>query len=222
MTHKQAKSELMQIYGFLSEEKKKAIDVAVKALQEQADRNEFYNWDAPIRHKADGEYISIKYIHSVLHNHMFDNAHKPTIYAELKRISKELDRLTVAIPSAEPCEDAISREEAKQFLYERIDRLNDDELYDIFSRIIDDMYNDLPSIKSQEPKWIPVSELPKDKMTCLVYGKMHFTPDHVNEKDWYYDYTIGYYKPKYGWSVRGNMHENDVIAWMPLPKPYEP
>ena len=37
MTHKQAKSELMQIYGFLSEEKKKAIDVAVKALQEQDD-----------------------------------------------------------------------------------------------------------------------------------------------------------------------------------------
>lgn len=43
----------------------------------------------------------------------------------------------------EPCEDAISRADAKQFLYERIDRLNDDELYDIFSRIIDDMYNEL-------------------------------------------------------------------------------
>ena len=46
----------------------------------------------------------------------------------------------------QPCEDAISREEAKQFLYERIDRLNDDELYDIFSRIIDDMYNELPPV----------------------------------------------------------------------------
>lgn len=37
MTKEQAKSGLMQIYGMLSEEKKKAIDVAVKALQEQAD-----------------------------------------------------------------------------------------------------------------------------------------------------------------------------------------
>lgn len=43
----------------------------------------------------------------------------------------------------EVCNDVISREEAKQFLYERIDRLNDDELYDIFSKIIDDMYNEL-------------------------------------------------------------------------------
>ncbi|SCW63329.1 hypothetical protein SAMN05660484_02165 [Eubacterium ruminantium] len=44
------------------------------------------------------------------------------------------------------CEDCISREKAKQFLYERLDRLNDDELYDIFSRIIDDMYNELPPV----------------------------------------------------------------------------
>ena len=50
----------------------------------------------------------------------------------------------------EPCEDCISREKARQFLYERLDRLNDDELYDIFSRIIDDMYNELSSIE-QEP-----------------------------------------------------------------------
>lgn len=54
------------------------------------------------------------------------------------------------------CEDCVSREKAKQFLYERIDRLNDDELYDIFSRIIDDMYNELPSItpKKKVGKWI--------------------------------------------------------------------
>ena len=58
------------------------------------------------------------------------------------------EALDVAIKALEqqPSEDCISREEAKQFLYERIDRLNDDELYDIFSRIIDDMYNELPSV----------------------------------------------------------------------------
>ena len=60
------------------------------------------------------------------------------------------------LAEAQPSEDCISREEAKQFLYERIDRLNDDELYDIFSRIIDDMYNELPSVTPQRPKgkWI--------------------------------------------------------------------
>lgn len=45
------------------------------------------------------------------------------------------------IVKQQPSEDCTSREEAKQFLYERIDRLNADELYDIFSRIIDDMVN---------------------------------------------------------------------------------
>ena len=52
---------------------------------------------------ADGDIISIKKVHSVLHNHMFDNAHRPSIYAELKRISKELDGLSVAIPTS-PCD----------------------------------------------------------------------------------------------------------------------
>lgn len=52
----------------------------------------------------------------------------------------------------EPSGDAVSREDANKFLYERIERLNDDELYDIFSKIIDDMYNELPSVKPQEPK----------------------------------------------------------------------
>lgn len=73
----------------------------------------------------------------------------------------------------------------------------------------------------QKHKWIPVSEQPKNKMTCLVYGKMHFIPDHVDEKDWYYDYSIGYYKPKYGWTIKGNMSVGDVEAYMPLPEPYQ-
>ena len=47
----------------------------------------------------DGKYISYKKVNATIHNHMFDNAHRPTIYAELKRISKELDGLSVAIPT---------------------------------------------------------------------------------------------------------------------------
>lgn len=46
----------------------------------------------------------------------------------------------------QPCEDCISREHAKQFLYYEIERLHDDGLYDCFSKIIDDMYNELPSV----------------------------------------------------------------------------
>ena len=61
-------------------------------------------------------------------------------------------------------DDCISREKAKQFLYERLDRLNDDELYDIFSRIIDDMYNELPSItpKAKMGRWIDIQYFKAD------------------------------------------------------------
>lgn len=49
-----------------------------------------------------------------------------------------------------------AEKKAKQFLYERLNRLNDDELYDIFSKIIDDMYNELPSMTPQRKvgEWI--------------------------------------------------------------------
>ena len=47
-------------------------------------------------------------------------------------------------------DDCISRQQAKAYLYDRIDRLKDNELYDIFSKIIDDMVNELPPVKHQE------------------------------------------------------------------------
>ena len=106
----------------------------------------------------------------------------------------------------EPSGDAISREDANKFLYERIERLNDDELYDIFSKIIDDMYNELPSVNPQ--KWIPVSErLPEKTGMCLTsFG------DLVTSKSF-----DGYY-------FRTESSEVRFVpdAWMPLPPCYEP
>lgn len=71
---------------------------------------------------------------------------------------KDYEAFKLAIKSLEQqsCEDCISREHAKQFLYYEIEQLHDDGLYDCFSRIIDDMYNDLPSVTPQRPKgkWI--------------------------------------------------------------------
>ena len=73
---------------------------------------------------------------------------------EHRQLAEWLKELKV-YKEQKPCEDCISREKAKQFLYERLDRLNDNELYDIFSRIIDDMYNELPSVTPARPvgKW---------------------------------------------------------------------
>lgn len=76
-----------------------------------------------------------------------------------KHAVKDALKMAIKALEHEPCEGAINREKTKQFLYERIDRLNDDELYDIFSKIIDDMYNELPSVTPQ-PKaghWIEYS-----------------------------------------------------------------
>lgn len=65
-------------------------------------------------------------------------------------------KMAIEALEKQSCEDCINREKAKQFLYERLDRLNNDELYDIFSRIIDDMYNELPSVTPthKKGKWI--------------------------------------------------------------------
>lgn len=79
-----------------------------------------------------------------------------TFPAEMKKWGLEaIVNGTPLLKEQQPCEDCISREKAKQFLYERLDRLNDNELYDIFSRIIDDMYNELPSVTPARPvgKW---------------------------------------------------------------------
>lgn len=75
----------------------------------------------------------------------------------------------------------------------------------------------------QEPKWIPVSErLPEKNMPCLVStGKLCLTQIAIySDLMGTIDHRI-FYQGDYG-------HENFVditqyvIAWMPLPKPYEP
>lgn len=102
-----------EVHGVLPEdgnEVEEALNMAIKALQAQncdqcevgnpclycehefkaqADRNEFYNWDAPIRHKADGEYILKSEAIRVASG-----------YCHPSNIAKELEKLSsVAIPT---------------------------------------------------------------------------------------------------------------------------
>lgn len=74
--------------------------------------------------------------------------------------------------------DCISREGAKQFLYERLDIINDDELYDIFSRIIDDMYNELPFVE-REPKQEPILDKIRAEIKDLTYYWCEINPKTV-------------------------------------------
>lgn len=78
----------------------------------------------------------------------------------------------------QPCEDCISREQAKQFLYYEIERLHDDGLYDCFSKIIDDMYNELSSVT-------PRMNLAETSQDCI---SRQAVLDAINfEDEWLFD-----------------------------------
>ena len=70
-------------------------------------------------------------------------------FASISEKTKQALDMAIKALEQQPCEDCISREHAKQFLYYEIEHLHDDGLYDCFSRIIDDMYNELPSVTPQ-------------------------------------------------------------------------
>ena len=76
----------------------------------------------------------------------------------------------------------------------------------------------LPSVTPQEPRWIPCSErLPKDKETVLVTFKHHISGKTIGLG------SVVVLRGKPHWHVREqNLGTYDVIAWMPLPKAYEP
>lgn len=118
--------------------------------------------------------------------------------------------------TVEMAEDCVKREDAKKFLYERLDRLNDDELYDIFSKIIDDMYNELPSV-TPKTRWIPVSErLPKENEYIGNVCKYYLIQDE------YGDMHVAHLS-NVGWIPMDSLKAigNEVIAWRELPQSYK-
>ena len=81
--------------------------------------------------------------------------------------------------------------------------------------------NECEVTKSQEPKWIPVSErLPEEQGIYLAYI--------INEYDnrFQYPMTACFSPNKVGclpqWFPDDETASNNVVAWMPLPKRYEP
>lgn len=110
----------------------------------------------------------------------------------------------------EPCEDAVSR----QAVLEQTYNWSKDE----FLRVTNPFHylrkriNSLPSVNPQEPKWIPVSErLPEDKYAVLVW-----CPERKN--------IYCAYREENQWWIFGAFVQivpNEVVAWMPLPQPYE-
>ena len=71
-------------------------------------------------------------------------------------------------------------------------------------------------------EWIPCSErLPDEDGQYLVWAVIGFVPDHVDDPSTYQGITIaGYYGNSHPIKWLGISVEK-VIAWMPLPEPWE-
>ena len=64
--------------------------------------------------------------------------------------------------------------------------------------------------------WIPCSEvLSEETGEYLTTSKIYFVPDHVDEIDNYVGVKISHYSTRCGWL------DDEVIAWQPLPEPYQ-
>ena len=102
--------------------------------------------------------------------------------------------------------DCISREDALMCLTGMFENreYEPSELIKIFARRI----KTLPSVTPQEPIWIPVSErLPEDRQQVFVTRRSGTVGD-IMWNTWWHEQT--------------DYSADKVIAWMPLPKPYEP
>ena len=96
---------------------------------------------------------------------------------------------------------------------------------DTFDTNISLMCKDVLDYLEQEPKWIPVSEeLPKKDESVLLTICANSSLYGFNEN--FVKVMCGSYNPcedKRDWIVNEiRYYIDNVIAWMPLPKPYEP
>lgn len=95
--------------------------------------------------------------------------------------------------------------------FENVDWYNNADRDEIAERLV----LQAPTIDAVS-EWIPCSErLPSKKGEYLVSAIIHFIPDHVDDHSTHEGVKIAFYSMRYGW-----LDAENVLAWMPLPKPY--
>lgn len=139
-----------------------------------------------------------------------------TVGMKVKTKTAEAIEMAIKALEQEPCEDAVSRQAV-------LDCLTATGLkkYDFILNARDKIKN-LPSVKPQEPRWIPVSEqLPEERDWYLAVFKEKDTgyqliprvADYIGENNWRIIDEEAFVK---------NYHDIlKCVAWMPLPKPYK-
>lgn len=89
----------------------------------------------------------------------------------------------------------------------------------VYHAEIDTAILNMPTI-DPKPKWIPVAErLPEPFLTVLIwYTYFMFEIDITPEQT----YGFGFVNLDGNWYIEGGGEQKKVIAWIPLPEPYDP
>lgn len=134
---------------------------------------------------------------------------------------KEVEEIINALKQ-EPCKDCVSRQAVfdamrNNYRFDCGRDIDGDYVEGNYSKKLHDVIVSLPPVTPQEPRWIPVGErLPKDGEIVLItssdmyLSKLSPWCGWKNRNNWYTFTANGSYLIKY------------PIAWMPLPKAYEP
>jgi hypothetical protein len=154
-------------------------------------------------------------------NYDYSLFHSDLEQADKEILQKKIDALDKAIEALEqePCKDTISREQAIDAVSNLFEISEYPHPYPqgkpIRLRDIKEKLKHLPSIQPQ-PKtghWIPVSErLPeiRQNVLCQCRGNNYSVLRLNHDSDWECVYP------------RTTYMQSFVIAWMPLPEPFEP
>ena len=136
-----------------------------------------------------------------------------------KKEIEECLKMAIKALEQEPNKDCISRAEAIKCLECDFNITGKENMKTVVN-YINSVHNkivNLPSVIKQEPRWIPVSErLPKPN------AKDGLTARYYLIQNEYEDMLVARYDGM-GWTqmYQHEYLEDDVIAWMPLPKPYK-
>lgn len=123
--------------------------------------------------------------------------------------------MTIKALEQEPCEDAISRQAVIGIVRDIKGLARAYVLPEVINQI-----KSLPPVNPQEPKWIPVGkESPVAFDKVLVTYRLHYDDSiHIGIGN-----TTNNINGRYYWKIdEQDFNDWDILAWMPLPKPYEP